>query len=211
MEASERLETRGGRSRQAILDAAAPIFAEHGYAGASLNHIILATGLTKGGFYFHFPSKLALALAVIRDQNDRWLARVRAEVAPLPSAKDRLIATPRVLARMNREGAGPAWLRKLTDELSRDPRLREEVCGGIRMWIENAADGIRQAQAEGDARPDVDPVAIAEIAVGLFIGMQTLTEQLGDDAFERRLESTIDVVGDILRPARNEGGSDDEP
>jgi AcrR family transcriptional regulator len=158
MEAPERVETRGQRSRQVILDVAAPIFAEYGYAGASLNRIILATGLTKGGFYFHFPSKLDLALAVIRDQNDRWLAR---------------------------------------------------VCGGIRLWIENAADGIRLAQTEGDARPDVDPVAVAEVAVGLFIGMQTLTEQLGDDAFEQRLEHTIDVVGDILRPTRNEGGPDD--
>jgi AcrR family transcriptional regulator len=210
METPEQVETRGERSRQVILDAAAPIFAEHGYVGASLNQIILATGLTKGGFYFHFPSKLDLALAVIRDQNDRWLARVQAEVAPLPSAKERLIATPHVLARMNREGAGPAWLRKLTDELSRDPNLREQVCGGIRLWIENAADGIRLAQTEGDARPDVDPRGVAEVAVGLFIGMQTLTEQLGDDAFEGRLERTIDVVGDILRP-KHEGGPDVGP
>jgi AcrR family transcriptional regulator len=185
---------RGERSRRAILDAAAPIFAEHGYTAASLNQIIEASGLTKGGFYFHFPSKLELALAVIRDQNDQWLARVNTEVANLPTARERLTEVPRVLARMMAEGAGPAWLRKLTDELSRDPDLREEVCGGIRTWIASAAEGFLQAQAEGDVRRDVDADEVSEIAIGLFVGMQTLTEQLGDGDFDRRLELSLRFV-----------------
>jgi len=54
---------RGARSRRAMLDAALPIFERDGYAAASLNQIIAASGLTKGGFYFHFASKQELALA----------------------------------------------------------------------------------------------------------------------------------------------------
>ena len=72
MAASAETMDRADRSRRAILDAAAPVFAERGYTAASLNQIIEASGLTKGGFYFHFPSKLALARAVIADQNERW-------------------------------------------------------------------------------------------------------------------------------------------
>jgi AcrR family transcriptional regulator len=67
--------TRGNRSRRAILDAALPIFARDDYTAASLNQIIAASGLTKGGFYFHFPSKQALALAVIEDQRQGLLKR----------------------------------------------------------------------------------------------------------------------------------------
>src|SRR6476660_8457809 len=50
---SARPADRGARSRRAILDAALPIFERDGYAAASLNQIIAASGLTKGGFYFH--------------------------------------------------------------------------------------------------------------------------------------------------------------
>jgi AcrR family transcriptional regulator len=77
--------TRGDRSRRAILDAALPNFARNGYTAASLNQIIEASGLTKGGVYFHFPSKQALALAVIEDHRQGLLERVWAEVRKHPS------------------------------------------------------------------------------------------------------------------------------
>jgi len=54
---------RGGETRRRILDVAAEAFAERGYAGTSLSEVLKASGVTKGGFYFHFPSKEALALA----------------------------------------------------------------------------------------------------------------------------------------------------
>ena len=58
-------DSKGARSRRAIIAAATPIFAARGYSGASLNAIIAASGLTKGGFYFHFSSKQELALAAV--------------------------------------------------------------------------------------------------------------------------------------------------
>jgi AcrR family transcriptional regulator len=88
---------RADRSRRAILDAAVPIFAERGYA-TSLNEIIRASGLTKGGFYFHFPSKGALALAVIDDYQRRWAGQVMAEAARYVRAIDRVFTVPRNLA-----------------------------------------------------------------------------------------------------------------
>jgi len=185
---------RADRSRRAILEAAAPEFAAHGFAGASLNRIIRASGLTKGGFYFHFPSKQALALAVLGDQYERWWARVLSEVGPLPRAVDRLFATPRVIARQIREGEGPGTLGKLIEELARDPDLRDEVCGSLRIAVEMTTAQFAEAQAEGDIRPDLDPALLAEVAVGGFAGMQTMTEQLADDDLERRVEALILVV-----------------
>ena len=67
VEAAETLD-RAERSRGQILAAARAEFIERGYSAASLNRIILASGLTKGGFYFHFPSKLAVAMAVLDEE-----------------------------------------------------------------------------------------------------------------------------------------------
>ncbi|MCA9774876.1 MAG: helix-turn-helix transcriptional regulator, partial [Myxococcales bacterium] len=48
------------RTRAQILEAAARLFRERGYAGVSVQDVMAAAGLTVGGFYAHFPSKEAL-------------------------------------------------------------------------------------------------------------------------------------------------------
>jgi len=206
MEPAEQLVDRAERSRRAILDAAAPIFAERGYEAASLNEIILASGLTKGGFYFHFRSKRELALAVLQDGGERWVRSLERELGDTPRAIDRLVAAPRLIARLARQGQGPAALRRLADDLTRDPDVRDEVCGAIRTWIGSAASDLAAAQAEGSIRPDLDADELAEILISAFVGAQTLTEQFGDDDLERRIEAQIAfVLPAILVPGVVEG------
>ncbi|MHA6758416.1 TetR family transcriptional regulator [Streptacidiphilus sp. PAMC 29251] len=45
------------QTRQRILDAAAEVFAEHGYSGASMRDIAERLGITKAALYYHFASK----------------------------------------------------------------------------------------------------------------------------------------------------------
>ncbi len=52
-------------TRQRILDAAEEVFAEKGYHGAVVDDIIRVAKTSKGGFYFHFPSKQGIFLALI--------------------------------------------------------------------------------------------------------------------------------------------------
>ncbi len=185
---------RGERSRQAILDAAGPIFAERGYAGASLNAIIRASGLTKGGFYFHFPSKQALALAVIQDGQERWIQGAYEIALRSPRAVDRVFAVPRALLAVGSDARGGIAQRRLIDELSTDPTLRDSLRRVMREQVKRTADLFREAQRAGEIRPDVDVDLVAEVAVGGFQGMQCLTDQLGDDELERRVEALITVV-----------------
>jgi len=192
--AGEASSERGERARRAILDAALPAFVRDGYAAASLNQIIAASGLTKGGFYFHFPSKQALALAVVADHQQRWISRVDDEISQYDKAVDRLFAAPRLIARYARQGDGPAALNKLVEELARDPELRDEVCGTIRVWIDTVTEHFAAAQAEGAVRADLDPAMFAQVAVGGFIGAQTISEQLRDGRFLDRIEALIQVV-----------------
>src|ERR1700716_467818 len=57
-----RKERKGEVTRRLILERAAPVFNQRGYAGASMSEIVEATGLEKGGIYNHFGSKDELAL-----------------------------------------------------------------------------------------------------------------------------------------------------
>jgi AcrR family transcriptional regulator len=53
---------KGETTKLDILQQAAPIFNQQGYAGASITDVMKATGLQKGGIYNHFKSKEQLAL-----------------------------------------------------------------------------------------------------------------------------------------------------
>src|SRR4051812_32810410 len=65
---------RGQQTRQLIIDRASAVFDERGFAAATLSQLVASTGLTRGAFYFHFPSKEALAVAIVEAQTARWPA-----------------------------------------------------------------------------------------------------------------------------------------
>jgi len=61
--APDRLGARDGR--EALLDAAMDVFATQDYAGATVDAIAQAAGMSKAGFYWHFESKEAIFAAVV--------------------------------------------------------------------------------------------------------------------------------------------------
>ena len=70
------------RTRERLLDAAAQLFSVHGYFHTTVEQVMDAAGLTKGGFYAHFDSKEALARAVIEHATDTWVKKIAERVAP---------------------------------------------------------------------------------------------------------------------------------
>ena len=61
-------QERAVRTRRAVLEAAAGVFAERGYAAATIAEILNRAGVTKGALYFHFDSKAALARGVLEER-----------------------------------------------------------------------------------------------------------------------------------------------
>lgn len=60
-----------GTARERLLDAAAHVFAEKGYLGASIDDIAHAAGVTKGAVYWSFPSKQEFFYALLEERVDR--------------------------------------------------------------------------------------------------------------------------------------------
>lgn len=82
-------------TRQRILDCAALVFSERGYAGARLADIAAAAGMQAGSLYYHFPGRDELVEEVLRQGVARTQDRVRQAVQELPpeaNALDRLKA-----------------------------------------------------------------------------------------------------------------------
>ena len=58
--------SKAEKTRAFIIEKSAPVFNIKGYAGTSLNDLMLATGLTKGSIYGNFKDKDDVALSVYR-------------------------------------------------------------------------------------------------------------------------------------------------
>lgn len=74
---SERSRTR----RERILDAAFHTFARRGYRDTAMDEIAAAAETSKGGVYFHFPTKEAIFRELMRTTADKLVAKVERAVA----------------------------------------------------------------------------------------------------------------------------------
>ncbi|HEX4493733.1 MAG TPA: TetR/AcrR family transcriptional regulator [Acidimicrobiia bacterium] len=72
-------ERRREMTRSHLLEAAAEVFQEHGFHGATLDEVARRAGFTKGAVYSNFKNKDDLFLAVMDDRIERQFA-VAAEV-----------------------------------------------------------------------------------------------------------------------------------
>jgi TetR/AcrR family transcriptional repressor of nem operon len=84
--------SKSEKTKQFIIEKAGPLFNKKGYAGTSMNDIMMATGLAKGGIYGHFESKDEIAAAAF----EYCLSKVRADllltINKHSSALDRLFS-----------------------------------------------------------------------------------------------------------------------
>jgi len=86
-------ETKSARTRQRILDAAARVFREEGYANARLVDIAERAGIQTGSLYYHFDSREDLVAEILRLGIETSWAHVRDALDALPAestALDRL-------------------------------------------------------------------------------------------------------------------------
>ncbi|MGW5851299.1 ScbR family autoregulator-binding transcription factor [Streptomyces sp. NPDC055254] len=167
-------QERAARTRQLILEAGAEEFAERGYVAATCVGIAARAGVTRGAFYFHFPSKRDLASAVL----DEWIARPAA-AGPLPfkleELKERALATARQLE--NDPIVSGSFRLCLEQGLDTAERQRPYL-----VWTGRYQHLLEEAGRQGALRPDVATGEAAELLVGAFAGARLASQLLPDEA-----------------------------
>lgn len=179
---------RKAQTRRLILDRAAEAFARDGFAGTSLNDVIAGSGLTKGAFYFHFPSKEELAVAVVDDLRAQWTAAVSlddGDGTPAPEQAQRLAA--RVVESYSRNRSLRAIGRLVPDLIAARPDLAPQLQASLFLWIDPIEAVIQRGQREGTIRDDLDAREIAETIFAAFSGVEDYSElaSLGSDLVRR--------------------------
>jgi AcrR family transcriptional regulator len=116
-------QARSRATTDAILDAAAHILGQRGWAGLTTNAVAEIAGVSIGSLYQYFPNKLALIEAVRRRHFDEVLAVLRAASDSGTSRKRRIVALVDGMIAVH--GRYPAAHRVLLEE---SPRGEDQRC-----------------------------------------------------------------------------------
>jgi TetR/AcrR family transcriptional regulator, fatty acid metabolism regulator protein len=101
-----RAESSPEGTRRRILDAALEVFGERGYHAAAVDDIVGRADASKGTFYFHFPNKQGIFMALADEAARRLAANVERAVADRPDALGKVDAALRaVLGTLTRHQA----------------------------------------------------------------------------------------------------------
>src|SRR5687768_16383762 len=120
----------GERTREHIIERAAVLYNQQGFAGASMSDIMAATGLQKGGIYRHFGSKEQLALEAFDYAVSRMAERFREALHGREDAVDRLAAVAGVYAELPVNPPVPGGCPVMNTAIDSDsvhPALRERA------------------------------------------------------------------------------------
>jgi AcrR family transcriptional regulator len=181
-------QDRAVRTRRAVLEAAASVFAEKGYAGATIMEILTRGQVTKGALYFHFDSKEALARGVI----DAQVGSTRA--LPQELKLQEFVDTGLLVARrlphdpLLRAGA------RLSDDVQNVGRYGNAVP----LWIGFVTQVLEEARGQGELLPHVKPAETATMFVMAFHGTELMSQILSDYS---DLCTQVSVLYDHILPA----------
>lgn len=143
-----------------LLEAAAQVFGERGYARTTTNHVAERAGVSIGTLYQYFPDKDALLVALAREHLDaaraaldEAAADLRATAPPLPDVVRRLVE---VTAAVNDRPVHAV----LVDEAPRPPDLQAELAALHAAAADEVAWHLRRLGAGG---PDPALSALAVV------------------------------------------------
>jgi TetR/AcrR family transcriptional regulator, transcriptional repressor for nem operon len=184
---TEGSERRAGATRHRLIVAASRQFAHRPYSMVSLDDIVAEAELTKGAMYFHFPSKQALAMAIIDEVTEMSSAAAVELLARKMSGLETVIDLIYFLA-----------VQDTQDEVSRAGfRLLETLDPSTPLtsarwqsWVEFVTALTKKAVAEGDVSDQQEPEDIAKMLVALRVGIRRISDLDQPESYLDNLQRT---------------------
>ena len=172
---------KGESTRQKIIAHAAPLFNQRGFNGCSMQDVMAATGLEKGGLYRHFSSKEELAAEAFRYA---WALAIRHRTHDLDSGRGsiallRALVKRFVEARFGFPGGCPL-MNTAIDADDGNPALRRLARESLRDWQQRLSAIIATGVRSGEIRKGTVPRAIANAMIATLEGAQMMSRLEGD-------------------------------
>lgn len=194
-------ETKGERTRRRLLEIAIERFGERGYRGTSVSEIARTAGVTQAAAYAYFDSKEDLFVAAVDADAAAAIDSATARVADVPAIQ--LV---------------PMLLVFLLGGIDEHPLLKRVLAGHEAEALQRLvnlpsltalagliAERVREAQARGEVRPDLDPEHFAHGAEAIVVSLLLSVTQVGQTTEARRQLGVLTIFDTVLRPASVDG------
>ena len=169
-------------TRDVLLQSAFREIYRSGFQSAALDTILATAGVTKGALYHHFKSKEALGYAVVEeiiapDLRAKWLRPLQKGKNPI----DTLIGIVQSESVRPEDVCGGCPLNNLAQEMSPlDEGFRKRLAMVFHVWRAGISAALRQGQADGTVRRDVEPAETAGFLIATLEGYVSLAKNAQD-------------------------------
>ncbi len=163
------MTSKGKATRNKIVDKSLQLFSVKGYYNTSINDILKATGLTKGGLYGHFSSKEDIWLAVYDRAVSIWKDLVFSGIKKIEDPVERIEQLIKndmkdYLGADIFEG-GCFFLNMLIELSGQSDRMSRQILKGYVQFSRLMRNWLKEAEEKGHLKPGLNYRDIASFIV----------------------------------------------
>ena len=182
------MPTKGERTRDAILTTAEGLILQNGYSGTSIDQIIGESGITKGGFFYHFDGKNDLAKHLVMrylDQDAQFFGNLFERAYELTDDPlQQMLIFVKLLAEQMADlpSTHPGCLvASFTYESNQlDADVVQLIAEGVRSWRTLFRGQLEKTAAAYAMQVEQSPEALADMLTAVIEGGILLSRSLSD-------------------------------
>lgn len=190
--------SKAERTRQFIIEQAAPIFNRKGFAGTSMSDILQATGLAKGGLYGNFENKEEIAREAFRYSFEKGYNEIVRAVVKKHSPLAKLIAVCDYHKDYTKKSPIDGGCPILNFSIEVDdtmPRLKKDVKLAVERMLDDLYRIIEKGKRLGEIRKDINSERYAAVIYGLIEGGIFMAKALDDN---RKLNQSLEYLKGMI-------------
>ena len=198
---SRKTKEEAEKTRARILASALSLFVKRGYEKTTFTDIAARLKMTKGAVYWHFETKEALLVALVREMLEKFQRRLE-EFLPKGELTFRAVADMMVQTaeRIVEDPKGAAFFMLMKTQIrwgsdsmaaTREKLLSRGMNGPYHTFIRAIENDIARKRV----RADVNPVSVATVAVSVWDGLvQSKIERFLECDLASTLRNTYDAM-----------------
>ncbi len=191
------MKNKGCKTRQDIIAKALELFSVKGYFNTSINDILEATGLTKGGLYGHFQSKEALWEAAYDEAVIIWREIVFKDIKETlnPLERIRRLITNDMCDYLGKQvfPGGCFFLNMLVELSGQSEEMKKLILRGFKGVERLIASWLKEAEQMGMVIPGLDHEEISNFIFITLNGAAALYAATRDPKVWRRTINQLNV------------------
>jgi TetR/AcrR family transcriptional regulator, transcriptional repressor for nem operon len=191
--------SKAAETKARIIEQAALLFNQQGYAGSSMSDLMRVTQLEKGGIYNHFKSKDEIALAAFDFANQHIQQQFAGALKGKRRAPERLLAMLTVYRNLQSDpilAGGCPLLNTAVESDDAHPQLRQRTQAAMDRWRQMIRRILVYGQQRGEVMANLDIEQSITVLIATIEGAIMLSKLYGEPHY---LEAALNYLEDYIQ------------